>query len=338
MLAQAKQESANTSNKNKPSGVIKIRPEDFVVQELDDNGQLLPLINQTKITGAKQNSQLTSFILTKRQVEHNEALRVIADHFGVDQHKITTRGRKDAFALTSQEIVVEANKFWPVFEHNRLFLQQLGEAKELLRHGHHRGNHFTIFVKTEATEISCDHQFINFFGPQRFGDGGLKTGKYLFEGNFEAALGEIQGLMNWPKLERLLNSGLSPAEAFMHPGFRNELKFRLQQWTSHLWNMLARETKMPSLPTWSENSAHLYDKWWPIRDVDDEIYSLNYSFNRPVTAYVQNHHTQCVNGGIVHKFILGSGSYATVFLESLYELTDYSRRHYKNNHLNNGSF
>ncbi len=306
----------------KPTGRIKIQPADFDVREVVD-GRVVQPVFETHITGST--GGFTAFTMTKRGVPGESAYREVARQLGVLREAVTGYGLKDAQAVTSQIIVVEG-EFEPSFDHDRIWLRQLGSAKSRLRRGDHDGNRFTILVETDVRQMPKITKFLNLFGPQRFGDGRIDIGRHLLEGHFDLAVNLLQGSMNWPSIERIMATyGLSAEDALFHPDFHFDLAFKVNQWVSWLWNQLASESSESSLRTWGLESAEEYIKWWDPADLDAEMYDLIHDFWRPVTVEARNIQTVRRSSGIEHSFTLRSGSYATVYLQSIYELTDCSR-------------
>lgn len=305
----------------KPVGQVKKSPEGFVVTEVVRRKGVQHEFT-TKMHEASPPFSL--FSLTKRGVSGEPAYREVARQLGVNRDQVSDHGLKDAWAVTAQQIVIEG-AYNPHFEHDQLWLRYIGPASERLRHGGHDGNHFSIVVRTDAVRPPEADSFLNLFGPQRFGDGHLEVGKFLYEGNYKEALRHLEGSMNWRVIEGLMSRGMTAEEALLHPSFRFELKFKLLQWQSHLWNLLARRTTEMHLPTWSPQCRRLYEHLWNPKTLDETMLALSYSFVRRVHAKVSQHRIIERDEGFVHQFTLGSGSYATVFLGSLYELEDLSR-------------
>ncbi len=309
----------------KPTGSIKTEPEDFMVSEVVQRKRVLPVF-KTDISNAS--GPLTEFVLTKRCMPAEAAYCEVAKQLGVDRRSLSDHGRKDTYAVTSQSLVVKG-PFRPNFDHEQIWLKQMGPAASPLSHGGHDKNHFSILVRTDAAFAPHGQQFLNLFGPQRFGDGRAEVGKFLLEGRFEDALTRLEGSMNWGAIENLLDLGAKPMEALLHHSFRKELKFKVEQWWSWLWNQLAPEFQEDHLPTWSMDSAHLYEKWWNPYELDSEMLELVKSFVRPVKSVAYDHTSHEVEGGFRHEFALRSGAFATVFLDTLYDVTDVSRERYK---------
>ena len=307
----------------KPSGSVKMTQEDFRVQEVVQ-GRVVQPVFETSIVGP--HSDFTEFTLTKQGVPGKSAYEEIARQLDVPIDRVTYYCLKDAQAVTAQTIVVEG-QFRPTFEHNKIWLQQKGPNKGPLQRGAQDGNRFTIFVETDAQDAPRKTRFINLFGPQRFGQGSPEIGKYLLEGNFPRVLELLKGTMDWRQLEPLVARGLSAEEVIFQSNL--DLEFMVGKWWSWLWNQLAPLTDEHYLPTWSPESAYMYVEWWNPIDLDEEMFELMHNFSRPVWVEATNHQVLRKRGGFEHSFTLRSGSYATVFLASLYDLKDVSRQKYE---------
>lgn len=307
----------------RPSGSIKMDPEHFVVQEIV-NGKVVPLITETLV--AAPQSHFTEFTLTKRGMTTDHALEEIARQLGVPPQQVTAYGKKDKQAVTSQSIVIEGD-FKTSFCHDKIWLRQKGVAQEQLKPGRNDGNRFTILVETDAAHPPQGSRFLNLFGPQRFGDHSPEVGRCLLEGNFEQALVLLKDSMSWKHVAPLIKQGLPAEDAILQSHLNHS--FLVLQWSSWLWNQLAQETTKPWLPMWSLETASLYEKWWDPYDLDRNMFERMHFFDRPVWVEAGNHQVIRRSNGFVHSFSLRSGSYATVFLASLYDLTDVSRQHYE---------
>lgn len=309
----------------KPDGSVKAVPEDFVVCEVVAGKKILPCFT-TRVVGAM--GGYTTFVLTKRGMSGENAYCEVARQLGVSRERVSDHGLKDAQAVTAQHIVVEG-EFTPSFNHERIWLCQVGPAEGRLRHGGHDANHFSILVRTDTAYPPEHDTFVNFFGPQRFGDGRLEVGRHLLEGDVDRALQILQTSMNWRSLERIArNNRISLEQAVFHRSFSFELGFKLLQWQSHLWNMAAEGCREGTLAMWSPESRHLYRRFWNPSILDPYLVQRLHRFHRDVVVRAQGHHVLEYDEGYRHEFSLRSGSYATVFLASLYQLTDTSRERF----------
>jgi len=310
----------------KPPGTIKTVPEDFIVME---DGR--KPIKETRLSGLLSNNWYTKFLFTKMGVESERGLRHVADELGVERGLVSVQGRKDACAVTTQYVVVQG-AFRPCFAHSNMWLWQLGPTSNRLKLGGHEANHFDIVVRTDvSTKPVAQAMFPNVFGPQRFGDLNPAVGKWLLEGDFAAAVELLRGSYNWSRLAVIMREqSCTATEALLQPEFRVDLRFLLQQWQSYLFNQLALETTEAQLPLWTIENNWLYSKWWNPYDLDAEMCYLLHAegkapIMRPVWVQAENHQVDPHPLGWRHRFKLRPGSFATVFLGSMYDLKDASR-------------
>jgi len=152
-------------------GILKKRPEDFVVEEIpayDFSGSGTHILAQIEKTG----------------IPTLEAIRHIASALGVPRRQIGYAGLKDARAVTRQWISIEH------IDSEQLKQMSLAQVKVIqttrhtnkLKIGHLRGNRFIIRIRQfelsqgqalarskEITNYLVQHGVPNYFGRQRFG-------------------------------------------------------------------------------------------------------------------------------------------------------------------------
>lgn len=151
------------------SGSIKQRHEDFLVEEL-------PLYQPT---GEGEHLYLC---IQKRGLPHTELLRILRQHFRVNEHAIGFAGMKDKLAVTRQMVSIHlpdgdpdsmditdkrVQVLWSERHHNKL------------RRGHLVGNRFSIRIREtdplkapivlEKLRILEEKGVPNYYGYQRFG-------------------------------------------------------------------------------------------------------------------------------------------------------------------------
>ncbi|MFM2152431.1 MAG: tRNA pseudouridine synthase [Pseudomonadota bacterium] len=147
-------------------GLTKISPEDFVVEELP----------AYEPCGVGDHLYLW---VEKRGLSTAEALRQIAQAFGVSEREMGCAGQKDRQALTRQWMSVLTKRDEAVVDDDRIRVLDRRRHGNKLRLGHLRGNRFTVTlrgVREEATERAqavLDRLRVtglpNFYGTQRFG-------------------------------------------------------------------------------------------------------------------------------------------------------------------------
>jgi len=172
-------------------GVIKQRPEDFLVDE----------------TAAYQPSGEGDHLylyVEKRNLSTLEAARILAGHFGVAPDTVGFAGMKDRVAITRQLFSVHTPgkkpEDFPQLDHDRLQVQWADRHTNKIRLGHLTGNRFSIRIRevgvgqVRAAKASLDRLASlgvpNRFGPQRFGRtlNNHLIGRALIRANFEDAI------------------------------------------------------------------------------------------------------------------------------------------------------
>ncbi len=119
-------------------GVLKQRPEDFLVEEI-------PLYEPS---GAGEHFYL---FVQKREMTTLELVGKIAKHFGVSRRAVGYAGLKDKHAITRQVLSIhmpgrKLDEF-PLFEHHHATVLWAALHSNKLRRGHLKGNRFSIRVR-----------------------------------------------------------------------------------------------------------------------------------------------------------------------------------------------
>ena len=181
------------------AGVIKERPEDFLVDEI-------PLIEPS---GQGEHLHLG---VQKRGVTHDELVRVLARHCGVREAAIGHAGMKDRQAITRQTVSVHLPGLPdpPVLEHPAIQVLWTRRHDAKLRPGQLRGNRFSIRVRrTDPLAAPRVRQALmvlersgapNAYGEQRFGHrrNGHVLGALLASERWEELLAELAGARGSP--------------------------------------------------------------------------------------------------------------------------------------------
>lgn len=196
-------------------GVIKQKPEDFIVGEISQDFEILdPRGENFKLEGKK--GLFTHFVLIKNNIDTSAALDWIAKIWGIPRKNIGIAGSKDKKALTAQRVSV-----WGIKEQlEKGKIQEINTPKiktkslclqlKELRLGNLWGNFFEITIrnipldkdtmrgriKEKFREIESSGTLLNGFGLQRFGDVRPIThlvGEKLLLGDFKAAIREYVG-------------------------------------------------------------------------------------------------------------------------------------------------
>ncbi|MBX3380051.1 MAG: tRNA pseudouridine(13) synthase TruD [Phycisphaeraceae bacterium] len=172
-------------------GVLKQRPEDFLVDE----------------TAAYQPSGEGDHLylyVEKRNLSTLEAARLLASHFGVAPDTVGFAGMKDRVAITRQLFSVhtpgKAPEDFPQLDHERLQVQWADRHTNKIRLGHLTGNRFSIRIREvgvgqirtakAALDRLAKFGVPNRFGPQRFGRtlNNHLIGRALICSDFEGAI------------------------------------------------------------------------------------------------------------------------------------------------------
>ena len=178
-------------------GRIKVRPEDFLVDEQ-------PLYQPA---GEGEHAWI---LVEKRDVSSSAMVSVIADHFGVHEHAIGLAGMKDKNAVTRQVVSVHIPgrrvETVPMLRHERIGILWADMHTNKLRLGHLRGNRFSIRIRdVDPMRVRDAHALLrelarrgapNYFGQQRFGlrRNNHLIGRALIHNDYEAALDLLLGL------------------------------------------------------------------------------------------------------------------------------------------------
>lgn len=175
-------------------GRIKVRPEDFVVEEV-------PLY------AASGKGTHTYFKIEKIGLATMPAVQQIARALGKPAHDIGYAGLKDADALTSQWLSVEHVDPARVqaLEVPRIRIVEVTRHTNKLKLGHLAGNRFRIRIRDvgepqadqarTAMEVLAKRGVPNYFGAQRFGARGdtWAIGRAMLRGEFAEALDLMLG-------------------------------------------------------------------------------------------------------------------------------------------------
>ena len=202
-------------------GVIKQRPEDFLVEEI-------PLYEPC---GSGEHIYL---FVEKRHMSTGELVSLLSSHFGVPRHAICYAGLKDKLAVTRQVMSVHAPgrkiEDFPMIQHDRAAVLWTDYHANKLRPGHLRANRFSIRVR--ATPVIgvlharrtlahlALHGVPNRVGEQRFGPIGNNhlVGRAIVLGRDDEALGLLLG-----PSERAGESSAPAREAFARADYRAAL-------------------------------------------------------------------------------------------------------------------
>lgn len=175
-------------------GQIKVRPEDFVVDELplyDPDGE-----GEHLLLG-----------IEKCNVAHGELMSCVRRHFGVREVDVGFAGMKDKAAVTRQAISVRCPADPDAVEipHERIRVLWAARHGRKIRRGHLAGNRFSVRIReVDPLKLPQVKQQLErlqqigvpaYFGAQRFGYriNNQLIGMHLLHRDWKAALHELLG-------------------------------------------------------------------------------------------------------------------------------------------------
>lgn len=152
------------------AGRIKMRPEDFLVEEI-------PLYEP------EGDGEHIYIFVEKKGLSTFELIDIVARHFGVKRRDVGYAGLKDKTAITRQTLSIYAPgrvpEDFPMLQHPQASVLWTDLHRNKLRLGHLTGNRFSIRIRNVTIDRILDAQRVmktlhargvpNFFGPQRFG-------------------------------------------------------------------------------------------------------------------------------------------------------------------------
>ncbi len=149
---------------------IKKSPEDFVVEEITPNEDVLEIKKDYKFNPETKGNNLIC-VLIKDNWEQNKAIRAISNSLHMSRRRIGFAGTKDKRAVTSQRVSINnaEPKDLENFKVNRLKLFPLEKTRERVTLGDLWGNRFTLKIETDQEIKEVPEKIPNYYGHQRFG-------------------------------------------------------------------------------------------------------------------------------------------------------------------------
>lgn len=180
-------------------GTLKHQPEDFVVEEIEEDGTVFEI--DKKIERIGEEGKFTHFVLQKRDWSTSDAIRNIGKWLGAGHSRFNFGGNKDKRAVSTQLVSVfgvEPEKILAI-KLKDIRINGAWKAKNKVELGQLLGNRFHIRMtggsadakKVKKTETELNGLFPNYFGEQRFGSTRKNTarvGEHLVRGELEAAV------------------------------------------------------------------------------------------------------------------------------------------------------
>ncbi|NHI83905.1 MAG: tRNA pseudouridine(13) synthase TruD [Candidatus Thorarchaeota archaeon] len=186
-------------------GKLKTRFEDFVVEEIRPNGEILEVIDwnteQANLPPLGKKKKFVSFTVQKMGLSTMDVSEIIASELGIPQHLVTYAGLKDKRAITTQIMSIPRGASRRLDQVNlvHILMRNPVYTSRPVQVGDLWGNRFTILLAN--IETSCEaaysvvekiknHPLLNYFGVQRFGVTRPVThlvGKWLVKKDYEQA-------------------------------------------------------------------------------------------------------------------------------------------------------
>jgi TruD family tRNA pseudouridine synthase len=192
------------------TGVLKLLPQDFIVEEVAQNGTVNTIVPEDISRTPAPGASYLFATLVKCNMSTLEAVNDIAHTLHISKDDISYAGMKDKDALTSQRISVRGVEAKALLDLNSPYflVKDIAAKKGHLKKGDLKGNRFTILIRTEgpltdenasrsvAQALSRVHEngFYNFYYLQRFGLPRLCNYRWalsILKGNYEEAVRSI---------------------------------------------------------------------------------------------------------------------------------------------------
>lgn len=191
---------------DKPLGYIRLFPQDFIVEEKMNDGNVARVDEIKQNTAEKKNEKDNTLYanLIKIGIPTNVAVKRISECLKIDKNKIGYAGLKDADALTAQLVAFPGIRITAEEVMNQkipsIHLANFYYSQGSLTPGDLEANIFTITIRTkeaidEKFRIKIDtiakFGVLNYFQSQRFGGLRLlshKLGKLIMRGEYELAV------------------------------------------------------------------------------------------------------------------------------------------------------
>lgn len=180
-------------------GKIKTKPEDFIVEEISIDGQVLEI--GAAFAKSDQDGKYLHFVLQKNNWTTNSAISEIAERLHISHKRFNVAGIKDRSAISTQLASVSdvSKDLIRKIKIKDISINGAWTAKDRVQMGELLGNRFTITVRDcaenpentiNAIYKELKGKFPNYFGEQRFGSSRKNThkiGEKLICGEIESA-------------------------------------------------------------------------------------------------------------------------------------------------------
>jgi tRNA pseudouridine13 synthase len=212
-------------------GRLKIRFEDFVVEEISANQTALdvqdwPESTETPQIAKGESNRFVTFTVQKMGLSTMDVANIIAATLRISRNNITYAGLKDKRAITTQFMSVssKAAESLLTLELSRIIIRDVHYTRNPVHIGDLWGNRFTILIREitsdcdSALEVASqlrERTLLNYFGVQRFGVTRPNThlvGKALIKRDFEDAVRVMLSTTSEYESEELTNVRLQISE------------------------------------------------------------------------------------------------------------------------------
>ncbi len=280
---------------------IKEQLEDFIVIEKSNVE-----INET--------GEYTYFLMKKENYNTVKAIELIAKRLHAPFRNIGFAGNKDKKAITTQ--VCSVKGFGKIriekISSEGIKLTYLGKGDKPVSLGDLEGNNFEILVRDASVPNKID-KFINYYGKQRFGGNNIEVGRAIIKKDFKEAC-------------RLLNLDESNAVMSLRNLNKKLLTLYVHAYQSWIWNESVKtlndvdELELIGFGNNFENEITKKEKIKPRDFIIRQIPDLSREGSvRKVWCEVKELSIEKKGDNVLLKFFLPKGSYATVFIEALFQ-------------------
>lgn len=181
-------------------GSLKNAPEDFVVEEILEDGSVLEL--DRPFSRRDEPGRFVHFVLQKRGWSTSSAISEMAKRLRISAARFNVSGMKDKAAVSTQLASAEgaSKEALLALDIRDISINGAWTAKERVRMGQHIGNRFRVSVRGPADdaggrvrtiEAELGGRFPNYFGQQRFGSTRKNThlvGEKMLQGKPDEAV------------------------------------------------------------------------------------------------------------------------------------------------------
>jgi len=204
--------------------IIKAKPEDFIVEEVQE----LNFLDQ---------GRYACFKLKKKNWTTYEAINLIASKLRIPSKLIGFAGNKDKRAITTQYITIKSSLAEKLekLKLKDITLEFVGYLKRPITLGMLKGNGFKIKIRNYNKLRRVDF-FVNYFGEQRFEGQTHKIGKFILKRNFKEAC----ELINKRVIKQYLSKYPNDYVGALQQLDKRELRFYISAYQSYLWNKYAK--------------------------------------------------------------------------------------------------